>query len=216
MLLSVSCIFVADGGKTGLQDGYLLIVAGDTEIFQIVISEQVADSRLPLDIVKSEDKSLFHKFNLILPATYMRTDMHLTRVLKHIPVVAAVDDIVPIVPVAHRVYKEKQDILRLICSPVSGAAVPEKIRFLLSGFRNRPICQGIPYFFNRCSRNRLFLCPDTPVFAIVPSRQRLQGTGSCSQMAIDGVIRLNLFFCNGVAGIVRVSSCYVSSGGYDG
>ena len=84
-------------------------VAGDAEILRIIISEQVADSRLPLDIVKSEDKAFFYKFNLILPASYMRADMHHPRVFEYIAVIAAVDDIIAIVPVAHRVYKEKQD-----------------------------------------------------------------------------------------------------------
>ncbi len=119
-------IFVADGEKSDLQgvEGYLLRVAGNTETFQLVISEQVADRGLSLEVVKSEDKAFFHKLNLISPAAYMRTDVRCALVLEHIPVIAAVDDIVPVIPVAHRVYEEEQDIPGCICSPVSGAAEP--------------------------------------------------------------------------------------------
>lgn len=173
----------------------------------MIISEQVAHSGLSLDVVKREDKALFHKFNLIIPAAYMRTDMHHTRVLEHIPFISAVDDIITIVPVAHRVYEDKQDIPGLIRSPISGAAEPEDIRFFLIGSRNRRIRQSIPYFFNRSCRNRLFFCPDAPIFTIVPSVQGGFYIRSSGQMAIDGVVRFNQLFRYRVTGSNRMSCC---------
>lgn len=124
-------------------------MAGNAEIFRIIISEQVADSRLSLDVVKSEDKAIFHKLNLILPAAYMRTDMYRSRVFEHIPVIAAVDDIITIVPVAHRVHEDEQDITGLIRSPVSGAEEPEDIRFLLPGFRLLWRVWEMPILYNK-------------------------------------------------------------------